>query len=123
MNVKITQGSVKFNDKVFLTGEVVDLPEETVKVLLREKVAELVQVVAKEEKPKVGRKAKEVKVAPVEEKKDEIKTTTTSTDVVVEVTTDWTRKELNDYAASKGIVGAEKMYTKQEVVDAIKGVK
>lgn len=113
MKVTIIQGTVKFNDTVYLTGETVELPDATTAVLLREGVVKKVQVVAQVDSKKVVEKIKEVKK---EEVKVEVKVEE------VEPTTDWTRKELNDYAATKGI-DATKLYTKQEVVNAIKGVK
>ena len=113
MKVTIIQGTVKFNDKVYLTGETVDFPDATAVGLLREGVAKPMQVVAQVESKKVVEKINEAKK---EEVKVEVKVEE------VEPTTDWTRKELNEYAATKGI-DATKFYTKQEVVNAIKGVK
>jgi len=114
MRVLIKIGSVKFNDKVFNVGEVADLPEETVKALLPEKIVEVVLMETEVGEVKIKEVKKVEKVKKVEEAKVEEK---------IEPSIDWTRKELNEYAVSKGVKEPEKLYNKQDVLDAIKEVK
>lgn len=110
MNVRVKLGTVRYNDRIFKVGEIVDLPEASAKAMLFEGVVEDMQMVAQVEEQK-----EEVKVEVKEEPKPEVET--------AEPSLDWTRKELNEFAVSKGVKEPEALYSKKIVLKAIKEVK
>jgi len=117
MKVKVIRGSIKFNDNVYEEGKIVELPEnQAISIIKAGNAEEFVQEDAQKEakQAKKDKKAK-LKAKKVKEvkKKEEVKE--------AEPTLDWTRKELDDFAKSKGIAEPEKFANKELLLEAIKG--
>jgi len=116
MKIKVLLGSVKFNEKVYAVGEVLELEEKQARAIIRNGVAEeVLQEVAKPE----------VKVEKTEEpKKEEKKIEKPEAKVVEEVkpSMDWTQKEIVEYGVSKGLEFPEGA-TKREMLEIIEGGK
>ena len=111
MIVKVIRGSIKFNDTVYAVGETVELEDSEAKAIINSGIAEkYVQVVSQDEPEK----------EEVEAPKEEAKVEETEA-VEAEPSTDWTRKELDEYAKAHGVAEPEKLGSKAEVLKAIGG--
>ena len=116
MKLKVKQGSVKYDDTVYAEGQTFDIDESQAKSLLNAGVVEEVKDEVVEDKPKKVKKVKVVK----EEKKEKVKQEEV---VELEPSLDLTRKELVDYAGSLGIEEADKLGSKEKILEAIQTKK
>ena len=113
MKIRVKQGTVICNDRIYKVGEVLDVADITAKAMIVEGAVEDMQMVAQTEE--VKEEVEEVKEEVKEELKPEVE--------VIEPSLDWTRKELNEFAVSKGVKEPEKLPSKSNVLEAIKEVK
>ena len=112
MKIRVKQGTVICNDRIYKVGEVLDVADITAKAMIAEGAVEDMQMVAQTEEVK----------EEVEEVKEEVKEELNEVEVI-EPSLDWTRKELNEFAVSKGVKEPEKLPSKSNVLEAIKEVK
>ena len=106
MRIKVLLGSIHYNDRIYDVGELVDIPENEAKGIIKEGVAEKYV----EKKPKTKRKK-------VETKKEAPKTKKKAKTEEVLPTIDWTLSELMEYAKAHNIKGEFK--NKKAILKAI----
>jgi len=118
MKIRVLLGSIKLDDTVYAKGQTLELDDTQAKAIIREGVAEEVQLLAPAEEPKKEE-------TPVEEKADEKPKEAPENTVSAEPSLDWTRRELVAHATSLGIEDADKLGAKEKILEAIqaKGVK
>lgn len=111
MRVRVLLGTVRATDREYKVGEELELNEGEAQSMIREGVVEEVK---EEKKPKAKPKAK-----PKTKPKKKTEEPKEAEENVPEPSMDWTRKELDDHARSKGIENPEEFETKAEVLKAI----
>jgi hypothetical protein len=114
MKLKVIRGSVKYDDVVYVEGQVFEIGEQG-KSLLTTGIVELAGKEQEVEKKVEVKKTKKVEAKPSKEEVNE--------DISVEPSLDWTRKELNEVASNLGIEEPKKFKSKNSILMAIKGVK
>ena len=122
MKIKVLRGTIKYNDMVYLAGQIFEIADSQAKSIILEGIAE--EFIEDSEVPVEEPRSVEENTESAD--KSSIEATTEEEGVSSEPSIDWTRKELEEYALGVGIESPEKFPTKSELLEAItksQGVK
>ena len=116
MKIRVLRGAVKYNDTIYSKGQSFELADDQAKQIIREGMAERV-VKNTPVESKVEEKEVIKELEPSEGNKDKGENEREAT--IIKPSIDWTRKELEEYALGAGVEDPDKLYSKDEILEAI----
>ena len=117
MKIRVLRGTVKYNDTIYSRGQSFELADDQAKQIIKEGMVERV-IKNTPVEPKVEEKEVIKELEPSEGNKDKGKNERGAT--IIKPSIDWTRKELEEYALGVGVENPDKLYSKDEILEAIK---